>query len=347
MTGKMRAIVFKAFGEKPEIASLQIPSVSDSSVLLKVMATGICRSDWHGWMGHDDTIDLPHVPGHEFAGEIISVGTQVVKWKVGDRVTAPFIQACGKCSYCHRDDHQVCENQEQAGFTYHGSFAEYMEIKHADVNLVRLPDSMSFEVAAVLGCRFGTSFRALVDQARLSSGQKLAIYGAGGVGLSAIYIAKAIGAEVHVMDSNVKALDLAQQAGADYCYQSVTDMVSSTRGKIQVAMDAIGSAAMLTHSNTILDRRGKHIQVGLVAQDQPLAFSLSRLIAYEFELIGSHGIQAFRYQAMIDFVMDKKLPLEAMIAQRLTLDEGAVFLMDMGKNQHAGVSVILPTLQRG
>ncbi len=344
MSGRMHAIVYRAFGEKPVVASLDIPSISESSVLLKVIATGICRSDWHGWMGHDDTIDLPHVPGHEFAGEILSVGAQVSKWKAGDRVTAPFVQACGRCSYCDRDDHQVCENQEQAGFTYHGSFAEYMEIKNADANLVRLPESMSYEVAAVLGCRFGTSFRALVDQARLSSGQKLAIYGAGGVGLSAIYIAKALGAEVHVMDFNPEALDLAQKAGADYCYQSVTDMIRSTGGKMQVAMDAIGNADMLTHSHTILDRRGKHIQVGLVAQDQPLAFSLSRLIAYEFELIGSHGIQAFRYQAMIDFVLDKKLPLDSMIVQKFSLSEGANFLMKMGKNQHAGVSVILPAL---
>ena len=344
MTGKMRAMVFNSFGERPAIVSLDVPSLSDTSVLLKVMATGICRSDWHGWMGHDSSIDLPHVPGHEFAGEIVSVGAKVRNWKIGDRVTAPFIQACGRCKYCRRDDQQVCENQEQAGFTYHGSFAEYMQIKNADVNLVQLPESMSFDVAAILGCRFGTSFRALVDQAHLSSGQKFAIYGAGGVGLSAIYIAKALGAEVHVMDSNANALDFAQQAGADYCYRSIAQMVKSTGGKIHVAMDAIGSIDMLTHSNTILDRRGKHIQVGLVAQDQPLAFSISRLIAYEFELIGSHGIQAFRYQAMIDFVMDKKLPLEAMIAQRLTLVEGAAFLMDMGKNQHAGVSVILPAL---
>ena len=160
------------------------------------MATGLCRSDWHGWMGHDDDIKLPHVPGHEFAGIIEDIGSAVSKFKKGDRVTVPFVCGCGTCGECKSGNQQVCDNQTQAGFTHWGSFAEYVKIQNADINLVRLPDELSFEAAASLGCRFITSYRALIDQAKLEEDQFVAIHGCGGVGLSAVMIAKAKGAKV-------------------------------------------------------------------------------------------------------------------------------------------------------
>lgn len=190
----MKAVVFEQFSTPPTIQQVPDPTPEPHGVVVKVMANGVCRSDWHGWMGHDPDIRLPHVPGHELSGVVEAVGKDVTKWRVGDRVTVPFVGGCGTCLECHAGHHQVCDHQFQPGFTHWGSFAEYVSIHYADVNLVALPDTLTFDTAASLGCRFVTSFRAVVGQVRVSAGQWVAVHGCGGVGLSAIMIASAAGA---------------------------------------------------------------------------------------------------------------------------------------------------------
>ena len=182
----MKAVLFEKFQERPRITTLDDPTPEPHGVVLKVEATGVCRSDWHGWMGHDTDIVLPHVPGHELAGVVQAVGKDVRNWQVGDRVTVPFICGCGACPECHAGHQQVCLHQEQPGFTHWGSFAEYVGIHRADLNLVALPEHIDFATAASLGCRFATSFRAVVDQGKVSAGHWVAIHGCGGVGLSAV-----------------------------------------------------------------------------------------------------------------------------------------------------------------
>ena len=196
----MKALLYESFQSQPIITQVPDPSPSKSGVVIDVKATGLCRSDWHGWMGHDEDIELPHVPGHEFAGIIQAVGSEVKNWKVGDRVTVPFVSGCGKCPECASGNHQVCDDQFQPGFTHWGSFAEFVAIDRADINLVMLPETMTFQTAASLGCRFATSFRAVVDQGKVIGGQWVAIHGCGGVGLSAIMIANALGAQVIAID---------------------------------------------------------------------------------------------------------------------------------------------------
>ncbi|MEI6108554.1 MAG: alcohol dehydrogenase catalytic domain-containing protein, partial [Actinomycetes bacterium] len=155
----MRVAQFDAFGSPLYIAQRELPKSRPHGVVIKVEATGLCRSDWHGWQGHDsDITELPHVPGHEFAGVISEVGSEVKNWKVGDRVTVPFVCGCGECVDCLTGNAQVCLYQWQPGFNGPGSFAEYVRIPQADFNVVALPDSMSFETAAALGCRFATSY---------------------------------------------------------------------------------------------------------------------------------------------------------------------------------------------
>ena len=210
----MKAVLYEKFEQAPKVVSLPDPTPEPHGVVIKVEATGVCRSDWHGWMGHDSDIDLPHVPGHELAGVISAVGKAVTRWRVGDRVTVPFIAGCGSCSECHAGHQQVCAQQEQPGFTYWGSFAEYVAVHQADLNLVALPDSMDFATAASLGCRFATSFRAVVDQGKVGAGQWVAVHGCGGVGLSAVMIANAVGANVVAIDLDEDKLAMAKQLGA-------------------------------------------------------------------------------------------------------------------------------------
>ncbi|NUL07400.1 alcohol dehydrogenase catalytic domain-containing protein, partial [Streptomyces lunaelactis] len=172
----MRAVVFEEFGKPLEVREVPDPVAAHDGAVVRVEATGLCRSDWHGWMGHDSGITLPHVPGHELSGVIESVGDDVANWRPGDRVTVPFICACGRCAACARGAQQVCERQEQPGFTHWGSFAEYVPVHHADANLVALPETMSFATAASLGCRFATAFRAVVGQGRVRPGEWVAVH---------------------------------------------------------------------------------------------------------------------------------------------------------------------------
>ncbi|MEO1233868.1 MAG: alcohol dehydrogenase catalytic domain-containing protein, partial [Myxococcota bacterium] len=188
----MRAVVYERFEEAPSVCTVPDPSPPPHGVVVQVGATGVCRSDWHGWMGHDPDITPPHVPGHELAGTVVAVGSDVTRWRTGDRVTVPFVGGCGACPECHAGHQQVCHHQFQPGFTHWGSFAEYVALHHADLNLVALPEDMSFATAASLGCRFATSFRAVIDQGAVTAGQWVAVHGCGGVGLSAIMIARAV-----------------------------------------------------------------------------------------------------------------------------------------------------------
>ena len=173
----MKAAVYEAFQQPITIQTVPDPIPTPDGVVIEVKATGLCRSDWHGWMGHDPEITLPHVPGHELAGVVAAVGKEVQNWQIGDRVTLPFVCGCGRCHQCLTGNHQVCDYQFQPGFTHWGSFAEYVAIQYADVNLVRLPESVGFETAASLGCRFVTSFRAVVDQGKVQAGEWVAVHG--------------------------------------------------------------------------------------------------------------------------------------------------------------------------
>jgi len=210
----MKAVIFEEFKGIIQVNNVPSPAPPYHGVVLKISATGLCLSDWHAWQGHDEDIVLPHVPGHELAGEIVEVGKDVKNFKVGDRVTVPFVGGCGSCYQCHSGNHQVCDNQSQPGFTHWGSFAEYMALNHADLNLVKLPDEINDETAAILGCRFITSFRAVVEQGDLKGGEFVAVHGCGGVGLSAIMIANAVGAQVIAVDINDETLNLAKELGA-------------------------------------------------------------------------------------------------------------------------------------
>ena len=254
----MKAVVYRAFTGPLAIEQVADPEPPDGGVVLKVMASGVCLSDWHGWQGHDPDIVLPHVPGHELAGVVEAVGEGVTRWRPGDRVTLPFVGGCGRCPQCASGNQQVCDNQFQPGFTHWGSFAEYVAIDYADENLVRLPDGMDFPTAASLGCRFATSFRAVVDQGRVREGEWVAVHGCGGVGLSAIMIASAFGARVVAVDISDDKLEFARAFGAIAAVnaRSTADVAAAIRdltdGGTHLSIDAIGFVMAEHHVGDVL-----------------------------------------------------------------------------------------------
>ena len=297
-------------------------------------------------MRNDPDIHLPHVPGHELAGEIVALGSQISNFKLDDRVTVPFVSGCGACGRCDSGDQQICDRQFQPGFTAWGGFAEYVALEYADTNLVRLPEEIDFVTAASLGCRFATSFRAVVDQGRVAPEQWVAVWGCGGVGLSAIMIAAAFGARVIAVDVSDDKLEFAQTLGAEIIINSRREngaetILDATRGGAHISIDALGDPQILFDSVSSLRKRGKHIQIGIMkAGLHGAPFPTGLIIARELEILGSHGMQAHRYPEMLEMIRDGRLRPQQLIGKTVPLENAPGALMQMDTFAGIGVTVI-------
>ena len=339
----MRGLLFERYGGPLEVRELPDPEPAPGGVVVRVGATGVCRSDWHGWQGHDPDVVLPHVPGHELAGTVDAVGEGVRRWRVGDRVTVPFVCGCGTCPQCAAGQHQVCERQTQPGFTHWGSFAQRVALGAADVNLVGLPDDLPFSTAAALGCRYATAFRAVVAQGRVRPGEHVAVHGCGGVGLSAVQVAVAAGAQVVAVDVSPGALDLARSLGAASTVDAaaVADPAAAVReltgGGAHLSLDALGSPATCAGSVRSLRARGRHVQVGLLpGGDTPVP--LDRVVALELALLGSHGMAAHAYPELLALVAGGRLRPDLLVTRTLGLDEAGEALRTVG--EQPGIAVV-------
>ncbi|WP_144720544.1 zinc-binding dehydrogenase [Agrococcus jejuensis] len=340
----MRALVYERFGGPVGVQDLPDPVAPDGGVVVRVAASGLCRSDRHAWAGHDDSVTLPHVPGHELAGTIAEVGAGVVGWRVGDRVTVPFVHGCGTCAWCLAGHAQVCPAQTQPGFTHPGSHAELVAVRAADANLVALPDDIDEASAASLGCRFATAFRALTSRARVQPGEWVAVWGAGGVGLSAVMIATALGARVVAVDRSTTALDLARELGAEATVvagdDAVAEVVARTDGA-HVSIDAVGSPETASSSVLSLRRLGRHVQVGLLAGAPP-SLPLGRVIGWELEVLGSHGMSARDYPQLLELVASGALQPQLLVRRTVGLAEAATLVGADAPG--SGITVLDPRL---
>jgi alcohol dehydrogenase len=326
----VRAVMYERFGATPELRELPDPAPAPDGVVIAVEATGLCRSDWHGWQGHDPDIELPHVPGHELAGVISAVGAEVTRWRAGDRVTVPFVCACGRCAACAAGDQQVCENQTQPGFTHWGSFADLVAIDRADVNLVGVPDDLSSATAAALGCRFATAFRAVVSVGRVAADEWVAVFGCGGAGLSAVMIAVACGARVVAVDISPDALALAASLGAEVCLTDGAEVPAATEGGAHLSLDCLGSPATCVASIAGLRRRGRHVQVGLLPPAAgPAVVPMDRVIGWELAVLGSHGMPAHAYPRMMAMVAAGTLRPDLLVTRTIGLADAPAALAAM------------------
>jgi D-arabinose 1-dehydrogenase-like Zn-dependent alcohol dehydrogenase len=339
----VRALVFDSFGGPLELRELPDPEPRPGGVVVRVAASGICRSDWHAWQGHDPDVVLPHVPGHELAGTVAAVGETVRHWAVGDRVTVPFVNACGSCAQCAAGDQQVCARQTQPGFTHWGSMAELVALDAADVNLVAVPDELDLATAAALGCRYATAFRAVVHVGRVRPGDWVVVHGCGGVGLSAVQIAAAAGARVIAVDIAPGALSLARDLGAEHTLDGSSDVPAAvadlTGGGAHVSLDALGSARTCENSINSLRPRGRHVQVGLLppAQGRP-EVPMELVIGRELQVLGSHGMPAHAYPELLGLIAAGRLDPRPLITRRLALDDAGAALAEIGRQP--GIAVV-------
>ncbi len=341
----MRGASYSSFGGPITVGDLPEPSFADADALIEVRATGICRSDWHGWQGHDpDITSLPHVPGHEFAGVVAMVGRDVMRWSPGDRVAVPFVSGCGRCRYCVAGQSQVCPDQTQAGFTHWGSFAERVVIRNADFNLVRLPNSIEFDSAASLGCRFSTAYRAVVHQGQVAEGQWVAVYGSGGVGLSAVMIAAALGAKPVAVDPRPEARQLAIESGAALAYHpdEARELLPHLDGEgPHVTLDAVGAPVVVADAVASLRRLGRHVQVGLLPGTADFReVEAAKVIGHELSIVGSHGIAPSGLAAVLELTAQGKLRPDRLIGRQVDLGAGVEMLTRLDEDPPLGITVI-------
>lgn len=340
----MRAAVYERFGGDIVVCEVSEPSPAPGELVVEVLAVGLCRSDYHGWHGTDPDIVCPHVGGHEFVGRVVAVGSGVSRFREGQRVVAPFVCGCGECEPCRLGQHQVCRRQEQPGFTRWGAFAQLCTVPYAEVNATLVPESVSDEAAALVGCRVSTAYRGVVERGRLASGEVLAVHGCGGVGLAAVALGKAKGATVVAVDISPEALALAAALGADIAIDAsgiddVGAAVHEATGGAHVAVDCLGHAATARNSVLGLRALGRHVQIGLFPAAMA-EFAISRVIRDELEVLGVHGLSASRFREVLALMHDGSLDPSAMITRRISLDEVPAALPAMGGFSSPGVTVV-------
>jgi alcohol dehydrogenase len=335
-----------AFGRPLVVDEVPDPSPPPGGVVLRVEATGVCMSDWHSWMGHEELPGLPHVPGHEMTGVVESVGAEVTRWRQGDRVIVPFSIGCGACRSCLAGRLNTCDRAFTPGFSAWGSFAQLVAIDHADLNLVRLPDEMEPVYAAALGCRFITAFRAVVDRGRLASGEWLSVYGCGGVGLSAVMLGKALGARVVAIDVHEPSLEMAADLGADAVVVAdgdpAAEVLSVTDGGAHVSLDAVGRTDAAVNSIRSLRKHGRHVQVGLMlAEHATPPIPMERVIMGELEILGVRGMPATDYPRVLEMIASGVVDPGQLVTGTVSLEGASEKLESMDGSVGVGVTVIV------
>lgn len=344
----MKAAVFDRFHGPLELRDVPDPACPADGAVVEVQACGVCRSDWHAWKGADPDVTAPHVPGHEFAGRVVEVGRDCRRVRIGDRVTAPFILACGSCADCLGGDATVCAHQHVAGFSSWGAFAQRIAVPHADFNLVALPEAMDFVAAAGMGCRVTTAFRGVVDRAKLQPGEWLAVHGCGGVGLSAVMIGAAGGAQVLALDVNDEALALARSFGATATLnvggvaqigEAVRDL---TGGGAHVSIDALGVTATFHNSVRGLRKLGRHVQIGMPLERhaEPTIPLLELVYSRQISVMGTRGIAASRFPALFAMIAGGRIDPARLVTRRISLAEAGAALAAMDGYTAAGITVI-------
>jgi D-arabinose 1-dehydrogenase-like Zn-dependent alcohol dehydrogenase len=342
----MKAMVMEEIGKPMQVTDWPEPTCPADGAVVRVEASGICRSDWHLWQGDWAWIGfkprLPTILGHEFAGVIEEVGKDVKSLKPGMRVVVPLVQGCGVCEDCRAGHSNHCSRSPGMG-----GYARYGLLRFADFNCVPLPDNIDFVEASSMGCRYVTAFHGILDQGHVQADENVVVYGCGGVGLSAIQIATALGARVIAVDLDDHKLALAKSAGAaDVINGKKSDPVQAvrelTQGGADVSIDALGIAATCRNGVASLRRRGRHVQIGLTTHDEKgeVPLPIDQIVFREIQFVGSLAIQTFRYPAILNMVERRRLEPKKLISETLPLERAFSVIKRMSTYENAGISVI-------
>jgi len=348
----MKAVKITKYREPVVIRDVPKPEPGPNDALVKVEACGICRSDWHSWHGDFSWIglspELPITPGHEFGGVIEKLGANVQSFKVGDRVTAPFHWACGHCEYCKKGNSNLCVNIRVYGMVngLEGAYAEYILIPNAEFNLIQLPENVDSVTAAAAGCRYMTGYHGVL-RGNVQPGDWVAVYGAGGVGLSAIQVANAIGAQVIAVDIDDGKLELAEREGAVATVNAKkVDAPSAireiTKGGAHVSLDALGIKETIQNSVFSLRKGGRHVQIGLTTSDEQgmVDLPVDFITSFEIEFVGSLGNPHPDYRGLLDLIASGRLNPSRLVERKVSLSNVSEVFESMNQYKTKGFNVI-------
>lgn len=342
----MRAALLTGWRKPLEVSKVDDPVCPKDGVVLRVLACGICRSDWHSWTGADPDVSLPLIPGHEYCGIVEEVGPAVTRWCVGDRVIAPFILACGHCPDCASGNQTICAHQALPGFTQAGAFAELIAVPFADANLTPLPRTMEPALAAALGCRVTTAWQALTGRAALRPGEWLAVFGGGGVGVSALLLGRALGARVVVVDVVAEKLDFASGLGADavidaHAGDAAEAVREITGGGAHVAIEALGIPETTAGALRSLRKLGRMVQIGMPAGEHTtMELPMDAVYSGQLAVYGTRGMPSWRYPSLLSLIDGGHVDLTPLIARRVRLTDASAELAAFDAPAPPGVAVI-------
>ncbi len=339
----MRAAVVREFNEDLSIETVQDPACPDNGVVLEVAACGVCRSDFHGWVGGHPKVTNGSILGHEYCGTVVEVGAQA-KYKVGDKLIAPFILGCGDCPACQMGASNTCESAIVPGFGAPGAYAEFVAVPF-DHNLVYLPETMSPALAAGLGCRVTTAWHALTDRANVRAGEWVAVHGTGGIGLSALLLAKMLGAQVVVVDVVQEKLNHALQLGADAAVNASTQDVPAvirdiTGGGAQVSLEALGIAQTTNASVECLATLGRHVHVGMPAGDGRMEVNMRAIYSKQLAFFGTRGMPSWKYPSLLSMIERGEVDLSPLLDREVSLSAASTELRAMKGPTRPGTAVI-------
>lgn len=339
----MRAAVVREFNEDLSIETVEDPKCPDNGVVLKVAACGVCRSDFHGWVGGHLKVINGSIMGHEYCGTVVEAGAQA-KHKVGDKLIAPFILGCGDCPACQVGASNTCESAVVPGFGAPGAYAEFVAVPF-DHNLVHLPETMSPALAAGLGCRVTTAWHALTDRANVRAGEWVAVHGTGGIGLSALLLAKMLGAQVVVVDVVQEKLDQALSLGADAAVNASTQdvpaaIIEITGGGAQVSLEALGISQTTNASVECLATLGRHVHVGMPAGDGRMEVNMRAIYSKQLAFYGTRGMPSWKYPSLLSMIERGQVDLTPMLDRVVPLSGASAELRAMKGPTRPGTAVI-------
>ena len=339
----MRAAVVRDFNRDLSIETVNDPICPDDGVVLEVAACGVCRSDYHGWTGQHPKVENGSILGHEYCGTVVEAGPNAT-YRVGDRLIAPFILGCGKCAACHTGVSNTCANQVVPGFGTPGAYAEFVAVPF-DHNLVHLPEPMSPSLAAGLGCRVTTAWHALTDRAQVRAGEWVAVHGTGGIGLSALLLAKLLGAQVVVVDVVDEKLEHARSLGADAAVNAMKEDVAETireitGGGAQVSIEALGIEATTNASVECLAILGRHVHIGMPGGSGMMEINVRAIYTKQLAFYGTRGMPSWKYPSLLGMIERGEVDLSPMVAREIPLEGATGELRAMKGPTPPGTAVI-------
>jgi propanol-preferring alcohol dehydrogenase len=322
----MKAVRLVEVHHPLQMQDIPVPTVGENAVLVRVRAAGICHTDVHYRAGTSPVQPLPRTLGHEIAGVIEQIGNKITTVKVGDRVCVHYVLSCGDCYYCNTGNEQFCVRGSMIGRYSDGGYAEYVAVP--DSNAVLLPNEIPFEHGAILMCSSSTAFHAL-RKSRLMGGETVAIFGVGGLGISAVQLAQVFGAlDVYAVDINADKLKLAKKYGAIPVDASTSDPVAEIRkltsGKgVDVAIEMIGLPQTMKQAVQSLANMGRAVVAGV--SNKPLEIdTYLELIAREAEVIGTNDHLLHELPLLLELTRRGKLNLSEAVSRTVPLEADAI-----------------------